>query len=523
MAHIDLLIDIESSNVCHTEAVVRGPSPGLKAHETIFGWTLSGGDTLQFDEDKCVTLRASPLEDPIQIFQDLLALEDEADDTFSRDELEALKHCADHLNRDSEGRYFVSHPPRRPAVELGRSKNTALRRLLSTERALVAKGEWEAFSAAVTDYFESGHSEEVPLEDLRKPMSESYYLPMHGVKKVSSTSTKLRVVFDASASTSTGNSLNDSLLPGPSLHPLLPSVLTSFRSFKVAFSADISRMFREIGLNPSDRDYNGEIKTMRHTRLVFGVTSSPFLANQVVRQVGLDHGEEYPLAAELVKTNYYVDDCLAGASDVKEAHEIVKQSIGLMKKACMHLRKWRSNSPELLDLIPIDMQETSDLEIPSSPTDCSKALGIHWSPKSDVLFIAVLVISSDLVATRRELARAIAKIFDILGFYTPFILQARVILQATWDLTISWDDQLPGELQILWREWLSGLPDIANHPIPRYLGARDKTVYSTQLHGFADASLIAYGGVVYIRYFHNDLSVSIGFVTSRMKVVPRKK
>lgn len=222
----------------HTEAVVSGPAPGLKAYETIFGWTLSGGDTLQFSEDECVMLRASPLEDPIQIFRDLLDLEDEADDTFSRDEQEALRHFAENVRRDEHGRYFVSLPRRHPTISLGRSRGTALRRFLNTEKALVAKGEWESFSTAVDDYFESGHSEEVPPADLRKPIAETYYLPMHGVKKESSSSTKLRVVFDASARSSTGKSLNDTLLPGPALHPLLPSVLTSFRSFEVAFSAD---------------------------------------------------------------------------------------------------------------------------------------------------------------------------------------------------------------------------------------------------------------------------------------------
>ena len=66
-----------------------------------------------------------------------------------------------------------------------------------------------------------------------------------GVVKESST-TKLHVVFDASAKTTTSHSLYDQLLPTPSLYPLLSSVLTKFRSHPVALSSDISKMFREI-------------------------------------------------------------------------------------------------------------------------------------------------------------------------------------------------------------------------------------------------------------------------------------
>ena len=72
---------------------------------------------------------------------------------------------------------------------------------------------------------------------------------MHGVVKESSTTTKLRVVFDASAKTSTGYSLNDILLPGPSLYPKLTKMINQFCLNKIGMSDDISKMFREISLD----------------------------------------------------------------------------------------------------------------------------------------------------------------------------------------------------------------------------------------------------------------------------------
>ena len=70
------------------------------------------------------------------------------------------------------------------------------------------------------------HAEPVPAENLLKPAAEVFYLPAHGVVKESSTSTKLRVVFDASARTTSGVALNDILLSGPNL-------VLSFRHFTV--------------------------------------------------------------------------------------------------------------------------------------------------------------------------------------------------------------------------------------------------------------------------------------------------
>ena len=69
----------------------------------------------------------------------------------------------------------------------------------------------------------------VPIADLERPPDKMFYLPMHAVYKASSTTTKVRVVFDASAKSSTGISLNDMLLVGSTVHPPLIDVLLRFR------------------------------------------------------------------------------------------------------------------------------------------------------------------------------------------------------------------------------------------------------------------------------------------------------
>ena len=104
------------------------------------------------------------------------------------------------------------------------------------------------------EYEELCHAEPVPVNVPNKAESSVYYLPSHGVVNLSSTTTKHRVVFDASAKSTSGISLNDILLPGPNLYPLLTNVILAFRSHVVGMSADISKMFCKVELHIDDRD-----------------------------------------------------------------------------------------------------------------------------------------------------------------------------------------------------------------------------------------------------------------------------
>lgn len=102
---------------------------------------------------------------------------------------------------------------------------------------------------------------------------------MYVVRKEESTTTKLRVVFNASAKSSTGVSLNDSLLVGPTVHPPLINVLLWFRTHCVALTTDVSKIYRAIELVPADRDlhrimWHNNLKHYRITQVTFGVSAS---------------------------------------------------------------------------------------------------------------------------------------------------------------------------------------------------------------------------------------------------------
>ena len=171
------------------------------------------------------------------------------------------------------------------------------------------------------------HAELVPPKDITKPASDVFYMPIHGIIKATSTTTRLRCMFDASAKSSTGVSVNDQLLVGPTLHPHLTIILSRFQLHTVAISSDISKMFLGIHLLPEEKDLHrflvrsaeGELQDWRMRCLTFGVASSPFLATSVLRQAASDLSERYPLASAALRSDFYMDDCLSGAPDVTGA------------------------------------------------------------------------------------------------------------------------------------------------------------------------------------------------------------
>lgn len=151
---------------------------------------------------------------------------------------------------------------------------------------------------------------------------------MHAVYKASSSTTKIRAVFDASAKSSSGTSLNDTLLVGPTVHPPLIDVLLRFRSHRIALIADVSKMYRAIELVKSDRDLHrfvwrskpeDTLQDYRMSRLTFGVSASCFAANMAVKQNAINQAHKYQLAAEAVEKSFYVDDGLSGADCVETA------------------------------------------------------------------------------------------------------------------------------------------------------------------------------------------------------------
>ena len=124
-----------------------------------------------------------------------------------------------------------------------------------------------------------------------------FYLPHRPVVREDSITTKVRPVFDASAKGYNGVSLNDCLETGPNLLPNLLGLLTRFRRWKVAVTANMAKAFLQIRVHEADQnvlrflwELGGQVREMVFDRVPFETKASPFLLNATIKH----HLGKYP-------------------------------------------------------------------------------------------------------------------------------------------------------------------------------------------------------------------------------------
>ena len=65
------------------------------------------------------------------------------------------------------------------------------------------------------------------------------------------------------------------------------------------------------------------------------------------------------------------------------------------------------------------------------------------STSSDQFLFSAAPLAEDIVLTKRKFLSKISTLFDPLGFITPFVVRAKILMQEVWISGIDWYDQLP--------------------------------------------------------------------------------
>lgn len=334
-------------------------------------------------------------------------------------------------------------------------------------------------------------------------------LPHHGVLKMNSSTTKLRVVFNGSWAEPSQLSLNDCLHVGPNLLPLLADTLLRWRRHKYVVTADVTKMYRQILVHPDDRD---------HQRI---------LAVRTMRQLAADEGTRYPIGAAAIKQDSYVDDILTGADSIPALKETAAQLHQLCMAGGFPLQKWASNVPDLHDVIPWSCPTATSQSTPHQSSQGEKktwmdathsALGLQWSPHEDT-FRFTIDNTDTQPLTKRGIVSKAAQLFDPLGWLTPVIVRAKITIQTTWLLGLGWDDPLPSQLADEWHKYCAELPRLSEVKVPRPLFYSCSQT-QREFHGFADASERAYGAVIYLRSRIGRDRWTTTLVAAKSKVAP---
>jgi len=190
---------------------------------------------------------------------------------------------------------------------------SARRRFKSLEAKLDRNPALKAqYSAFLREYIDLGHMSLVT----KKPSETHFFLPHHCVHKQESTSTKLRVVFDGFAKTTSGSSLNDLLLAGPTIQQKIFDILLRFRFLKVALCGFICKMFRFVRVSYPDYflqcivwrgNSTEELSVFKLNTVTYGTKPAAFLAMRAMHQLSYDEEESFPIGAKIVRRDFYVD------------------------------------------------------------------------------------------------------------------------------------------------------------------------------------------------------------------------
>lgn len=427
---------------------------------------------------------------------------------FTVEEKLAEKHYAATVKRTETGRYSVSLPFNDNLYKLGASRNKTKQMFLRQENNLMKNPvKYQHYKDFIQEMIDLDH-----IEEEKEIGVVDNFITHHIISRPSSTTTQHRVVFNASMKTETGISLNDCLLTGPTIQEPIFIHIIHWREFLIALVGDIAKMYRQILLHKEDREYlkiwwrfdkEDELKVYLLKTVTYGTASAPFSATRTLQQLADDETSNWPNVVKLLKNNFYVDDFSASFQSIEEAIAIKNNLTQLLSSGGFELRKFASNSEELVNEMP--------------KNDEIKILGITWNVRTDNIIIDIGNIFFHESLTKSSILSEIAQLFDPLGLCAPIILKAKIIMQKTWiDVNIKWDDTVPDELKQEWLIFRKQLANMSRISVPRALISSLTDL--VELHGFCDASEAGYGACIYVR-----TQIDCRLVCAKSRVAPLKK
>lgn len=287
----------------------------------------------------------------------------------------------------------------------------------------------------------------------------THYMPHHAVIRQDKQTSKLRIVYDTSARADSP-SLNDCLYVGPKFGQSIMDIILQFRIHSVALMADIEKTFLVISVLPTDRNMlrflwiddvakdEPQIVTIRFTRVVFGVSSSPFLLNATVQHHLQEYSHRHPETVEKIRHSIYVDDTASGADSNNDAYKLYSDSKAILKDGGFNLRKFVTNSTELQRKIdekesltqqhPTDTDPEPYTKITLGATQTvkdgeTKVLGVKWNHQQTPLCLisVICLLKCPIQSPPRGVhaVRAASKFYNPLGFVSPVTIRFKVLFQ----------------------------------------------------------------------------------------------
>lgn len=524
---IDLLIgsSVFWDLLCKGKYYVKNSQ--IVVQETRLGWVVGG--VMQFnrftpDINNIVTCLS--LDKMITRFWELEEIG--SSKILSESDKMCEQHFSENVQRSKEGKFVVSIPFKDDIRKLGESRERALQYFYSQEARLERNQELkEEYVKFMNEYQELGHMAEV--NESANGESVSYYMPHHAVVREDSKTTRVRVVFNASMKTSSGLSLNDVQYVGPTIQDELLAILLRFRKHEYVMTADISKMYRMIFLKQNQRclqrifwreNLKDKLKCFELNTVTYGTASAPYLAVRCLHQLANENSDIYPKASESIRTSFYMDDYLEGATSEEELLQLQNDVSIILSSAGFKLRKWLCNQKELCSKFHLNENLDSNI-VTIGENEANKTLGIYWNASLDTIQFSVAKIKDQQSITKRNILSIISQIYDPLGLISPIVIIAKLLIQKLWQAKVGWENDVPEDIKVSWLKFRNNLPLLDTLKLSRKVICSKYT--SIELHGFGDASQRAYGCCLYVRCKNENDEYTSTLLCSKSRVAPIKQ
>ena len=483
-----ILGNSECPRISTTEPQRVGREWDPVAMYTKLGWTITSPGQ-ELNTTNMLLTQTSRLDYEELCKLDVLGLADSP----TGDQGVVYEEFKEQLTRSDKGWYKTGLPWKGNHPPLPNNKEGSLRRLTSLIRKLEKTQSIKDYDAVIQEQLAEGIVERAPsiVE------GQEFYIPHKAVVRETAETTKLRVVYDASARAwDSAPSLNECLNTGPPLQNKLWSVLVRGRFNPVALTGDIKKAFLQVRIKSEDRDAlrfhwlkdveTKEVETLRFTRALFGLAPSPFLLAGVIEQHLEAWSHKRPEIVSEIKKNLYVDDLISGGTTTSRAKEMKTAAKEDFADGTFELHKWHSNVPELESPETSDSggEQTFAKQQLGVAGGGSALLGLKWDKLRDTISVAVPTEKAD--NTKRGILAKIARIYDPLGVASPLTLCGKLFYRDACNLRVGWDEQLPPDLAKRWTKWESGLP--GRITFTRALAQYQEQISKLSLHVFGDAS-----------------------------------
>lgn len=442
------------------------------------------------------------------------------DDT-KKSTLDLLKAFNESAKFNDNGELEVAFPYNGNETRLANNFAVAYRRLQSLIVTLTrGKDRLNEYNQIIMDQLKAGFIELVSDEMMKLNLPQ-YYIPHRAVEKPDSSTTKLRIVLDASSRAAGQLSLNDCVHTGTNMITPLFGILLRARCTRYIIVADIAKAFHQVRLQPEFRnvtffmwlkDLNkppvgDNVIVYRFTRIPFGLACSPFLLNAYII-IFLDLNPR-PLN-KAIKENIYVDNCLFGTNDRSAILPIITGSKSVFSNMKMLLREYVVNDEDIMN--SLDKSDTAS-------SDTIKLLGYKWDSKNDTFTITIAQLDIKH-PSKREVASKLAATFDPLGLLSPIMVPFKRLIQKIWSHNTNWKELIPKELLKDWHD-LRGFFADQEISIPRQL-TTDYSDCETEIVMFSDASQDIYACAAYAYFLRKDKPPVTQLMASKNKIKPSK-